>query len=652
MKKFFLILMLLTFTKVISAQIPKKDFLENKCSRYNSLKGTKELSIQKNPLLHNYDVKFYKLDIEVSNKSDYVKGNVTINAEVKNNTLTTFVVELYSGLSVDAVLINNITHQFTHNGNEIHIPLSSSIEPGTDFSAQIFYYGKTWEGMECDTARYWGNWVTYTHSECFHAKDWFPCKEVLEDKADSVYVYVTTDYGLKAGSNGILTGTTYFSNGKVRYEWKSKYPIAYYLISIAVSDYIEYNIYAEPEGLSRPLLIQNYVYDHPECLPYYKEDIDITADLIELFSDLYGMYPFMDEKYGHCMWPWGGAMENQTMTSTVNFNFYLIAHELGHQWFGDYVTCATWQDIWINEGFASYTEYLAYQYLYSQEAADERMKKAHEYAMTPPDGSIYIPLEDAEDEDRIFDWYLSYRKGMSIVHMIRFELQNDEIFFNTLKNFLTQYGDSVASGIDFKNVLEETSGKDFTDFFNQWYFGEGYPTYNISWLQQNDTLSFTSIQTTSSLVTPLFKMLMEYKIFHSNGDTTIQVYQTENTQTFKVYLPYQVDSIQVDPNNWVLNQTGGIKKYTAKENVLSQDICKIYPNPSQGKFTVEIQNNSHSKLSIQVINETGQLIYERLYKNTKANSLIEIDLPDIPKGIYILRVQAGKYEYTRKIIIN
>jgi len=652
MKKLSLIIILITLSKISTCQIPDNEFFENKCSHYHSFIGLKELSAIKNPLLNNYDVKFYKLDIEVNNKSDYIKGNVTINAEVQNTSLNTFVVELYSGLIVDNVLINNINHQFTHNGDEIHIPLSSSINPGTHFSAQIFYHGFTGEGMEYDTAKYWENLVTFTHSECFHAKDWFPCKEVLEDKADSVHVFVTTDYGLKVGSNGILTATTYFPNGKVRYEWKSKYPIAYYLISITVSNYIEYNIYAEPEGLTQPLLIQNYVYDHPECLPYYKENIDKTADLIELFSDLYGIYPFKDEKYGHCMWPWPGAMENQTMTSTINFDFYLIAHELGHQWFGDYVTCATWQDIWINEGFASYTEYLAYQYLYSQEAADERMRKAHEYAMTPPDGSLYIPIEDAEDEDRIFSWYLSYRKGMAVVHMIRFELQNDDIFFNTLKNFFAQYANSVATGLDFKNVLEETSGMDFTDFFDQWYFGEGYPIYNIEWFQQNDTLFLTSIQTTSSPFTPLYKMLMEYKIFHLNGDTIIQAYQTENTQNFNFYLPYQIDSIQVDPNNWVINQKEEIKKTTGIEDVLSQNIFKVYPNPTRGKFTLEVLNRSYTNLSIQIVNEANQLIYERSYKNIQPDSVLEIDLSTNPKGIYFLKVRFDKFIKIKKIIIN
>ena len=147
---------------------------------------------------------------------------------------------------------------------------------------------------------------------------------------------------------------------KLRYEWKSNYPIAYYLISFAVSEYQEYNIYAHPAGMGGDsLLIQNFIYDAPGCLDYYKAGIDETVGMVELFSDLYSLYPFHQEKYGHCLTAIGGGMEHQTMSTMGNFNFGLVAHELGHMWFGDNVTCATWSDIWINEGFATYTDYLA-----------------------------------------------------------------------------------------------------------------------------------------------------------------------------------------------------------------------------------------------------------------------------------------------------
>ena len=204
---------------------------------------------------------------------------------------------------------------------------------------------------------------------------------------------------------------------------------------------------------------------------------------------MFGTYPFISEKYGHCVAPLGGGMEHQTMTTLANFNFLLVAHELAHQWFGDYVTCGSWQDIWINEGFASYAEYIACQYLQSQTNADLWMADAQTYVKSETDGSVFVPEAFSTDEERIFDYRLSYKKGAAIIHMIRGELQNDSLFFSILRDYLDRYKNDVATGEDFKEVLEEKSGRDFTAFFNQWFYGEGYPSITVNWKHEQDTLS-------------------------------------------------------------------------------------------------------------------------------------------------------------------
>jgi len=178
-------------------------------------------------------------------------------------------------------------------------------------------------------------------------------------------MFLTCDDDCMAGSNGVLTNIVELPNNKKRFEWKSNYPINYYLLSYAVAEYQDYSIYAHPEG-SEPILIQNFVYDNSYYLSGNKEDIDHTIDLIEVFSDKFGFYPFVNEKYGHCLTTLGGGMEHKTITTLVSFGFGLVAHELGHMWFGDYVTCATWKDIWINEGFVSYTEYVAAENLFDK----------------------------------------------------------------------------------------------------------------------------------------------------------------------------------------------------------------------------------------------------------------------------------------------
>ncbi|MCK4345705.1 MAG: hypothetical protein KAX05_10510, partial [Bacteroidales bacterium] len=393
---------------------------------------------------------------------------------------------------------------------------------------------------------------------------------------------------------------------KTRYEWKSSYPIVYYLISVTVADYMDYSIYAKPEGYIDSILIQNYIYDDSSYLETNKDLINETKDLVELFSELYSLYPFEKEKYGHCVAPMGGGMEHQTMTTLNDFRFFLVAHELGHMWFGDNVTCATWQDIWINEGFASYTEYLAYQYLRDQETADLWMKNAHDRAKNEPEGSVYIPFEDANSVNRIFSGNLSYKKGAAIVHMIRFELDNDSVFFQVLQDFQNTFKDSVATGLDFKDVLEATSGKDFVDFFDQWYFGEGFPSFGIEWSQNGDTVLIRSSQTPSSLNNPLFKTSLEFKLNYSGGDTTVRVFQDKDIQSFSVYIPFQITGLIVDPDNWILHQISSID-HIADYQKFKENKFKIYPNPFSSDLNILFfEGSKHREISI--IDFSGKVV--------------------------------------------
>ena len=599
--------------------------------------------------MDNYDINFILLDISASDTTVYIEGNVTIQAAVQNNPLDTFVTGLSDDYTVDSVFFNDVIHSYTHTDNEILVPLSPAQDIGNTIEVQIYYHGQSsgtgfFTGISNEVDEDWDVPVTWTLSEPFSAIDWFPCKQVLEDKIDSVYIFITVDSTCKAGSNGLLTAVTSMPEGKHRYEWKSFYPIAYYLISMSVAKYSEYNIYAHPQGISDSILIQNYLYDDPAFMTQYKEGIDRTADFIELFSDLYGMYPFKDEKYGHCFTPLGGGMEHQTMTTLGGFSFVLVSHELGHQWFGDLVTCATWQDIWINEGFASYTEYLAWQNLDSQEMADQWMSWSHNFIMEQPGGSIFIPEEDAENVGRIFDNRLSYKKGAAIIHMIRYIFQNDPLFFQTLQTFLEQFKDSVATGEDFKGVVESVSGLDFTDYFNQWYYGEGYPVYDILWHHANDTLTLNITQSTSTVVTTFFNIPMEYKLYHHDGDTTIRIEQTENVQSFQAYLPYPLDSIQVDPDNWVLNGVGVIQSVTDPTDDLNSYFA-CYPNPFNDQIFVQLPD-IETNMQIRISDITGKIIYD-FFKNSN-NSVINTSL--LPEGIYFIKINTENNIYIKKLI--
>ena len=599
--------------------------------------------------LQDYDVKYYHLDLEADNTSTFIKGSTEIGAVSVVTSLNSFVVELIDDLTVDSVLNGSILLNFSHSSDLITVNMGSTVPAGDFFRVKIFYHGTVPEegffsGMTSGTDTDWGNSVTWTLSEPFNAKDWFPCKQDLMDKADSVMIDITVPDNLMAGSNGRLVNTVSVEGGKTRYEWRSYFPTDYYLISISVADYQDYSIYAHPAGLNDSILIQNFIYYQISYLEQNKELINETATLIELFSDLYSIYPFANEKYGHCVAPMGGAMEHQTMTTIDNFSFYLVAHELGHQWFGDNVTCATWQDIWINEGFASYTEYLAYQNLVSQAYADGWMDSAHEWAMGMPDGSVYIPLDEATSVNRIFSNALSYKKGAAIVHMIRFELDNDSLFFATLREFQQEFADSVATGDDFRGVLEDVSGDDFSWFFDQWYYGKGFPMFDIEWSREGDTVSIRSTITPSSTGTSFFKTSVEYKMNREGGDTTIRVFQDQNIQTFNIYVPHNVTSLEVDPDNWILNQVSSIS-YIPEYKEFEERNIRIFPNPFSTSLNVIFLGNSGHR-EISILDISGK----ELVKTVTEQSELAIDGSQLPPGLYFLRIREDDNSYVKKVV--
>jgi aminopeptidase N len=477
--------------------------------------------------------------------------------------------------------------------------------------------------------------VVWSLSEPFSAFEWFPCKQSLTDKADSCAVSITVPDTCKAGSNGLLELVTPLGNGQTRYDWKHRHPIDYYLISVSVAKYVEYNVYANPIGAPNPILIQNYIYDNPATLPNFQAEIDETVDFMELYYDLFGPYPFEDEKYGHCMAPISGGMEHQTMTTQGFFEKTLTSHELAHQWWGNNVTCASWSDIWINEGFASYSEYLMLQNLYPGEQGPF-MQQVHNSVMNQAGGSVWVL--DSLNESRIFSGRLTYDKGSAIIHTMRYKINNDQLFFEGLRAFQVAFKDSTATGIAFKNFMENFTGMDFTPFFNQWYFGEGYPTYSVKWNQSgNDAAIEISHITSMSQVTPTYTNDIDLRfIRQGQADTIIRFNINSNTEQFSIYnIGTLTGSIGIDPNNWIINKVGSITMdpnlNVGIESSLEIQNMLVYPNPSNGEFTV--QNIPFNARSFELFDQTGRFILAQ-----KATKEGVIRLSNLSDGTYIFSV--------------
>ncbi len=581
-----------------------------------------------------YDMKFIWLDLELSNQNAFIKGKVTMQAMATRN-LEHFFLELSDNLTVDSILLNGSKVVYLHEEDTLHVEAGKKIMTGELFETTTWYSGSGgkgsfFAGISNRTDGAWNAKVTYTLSEPYSAKEWFPVKQSLPDKIDSVHVFATVDDSLKVGSNGLLTATVPVDENKVRYEWKSNYPIAYYLISVAVANYQEYTIYAHPAGSDGDSLpVVNYIYNRPGILEKNKKDIDETVMLIEYFSRVFGTYPFMDEKYGHCLAPMGGGMEHQTMTTLSNFGFTLVAHELAHMWFGNNVTCENWQDIWVNEGFATYGEYLALAELVSEEEAANWLEDAHQYSFYAGKGSIHVPEDELDNESRIFNYSLSYKKGASILHMMR-HLAGEEAFFNTLKEFQVVFADSVATAEDFKYILEENAGKDFDQFFEQWYYGESYPVFNIAWKQDGDSLIVTSYQYTNSEKTPLFITPVDLQVsFREGGDTLFTFLQDKNTNQFVFPVTGKVELMRVDPDNWLLNKSTVVQ-------IESSALMDVYPNPGSTKLTLEFPDYTELE-QVVISNLQGKTFID----TTASGRYIELNIRHLLPGIYIVNVVTG-----------
>jgi aminopeptidase N len=600
----------------------------------------------------NIDVTYYGIHLKADNLSAKFEGYTEINLTTKASTQK-MILDLSDLITVDSVKFDGNNLSFTHENETLEIDLGIEIEASRNIRLLIYYGGKGradgWSGIFNETSESWGNRITYTLSEPFEARSWFPCKQVLTDKADSAGVFITTTKNLKVGGNGLLTVVD-VDEDHHRFEWRTKYPIAYYLIAFSIGEYVEYNTEVSfKDGDKMP--IQNLVYDHPDCLPYYQDQLDAMAQQVELFSELFGKYPYHEEKYGHMMAPFGGGMEHQTMSTMGLFTFELNAHELAHQWFGNQVTCGTWQDIWINEGFARYSEFIAIEYLKSPSEAKSKMKAWHENIFSRSNNeSVFIPEASSTDVSRIFDLSITYNKGAAILHMIRYIIDDDVLFFDVLKGFLQQYQNSTATGDDFRDYLNQNTDIDFTEFFNDWYYGDGAPKYRARWNQIEDSVYIEFNQEPLSDLVDYFELPVEIRLF-GEIEKTIRVAPAKHDTLISLHFDHELDYIAIDPDNWILNKeikpkrdrTIGTKVLNLGASIF--DIA-VYPNPVGN--TINLKGDIGKK-NFALFDLQGRIMEINPECNRK-QCLIEV--VDLSSGIYILKVDDGLRSEQIKVVVE
>lgn len=585
-----------------------------------------------------FDVKYHRIELQLDPAEHVVQGRVTTYFEA-TAPLEVVRFDLHASLGVDEVTYHGTAIAHVHEDDSLRIPLPEALAAG-ELDSVTVQYGGIPDGSG------FGSFVTATHgdvpvlwtlSEPYGAKDWWPCKQDLADKIDSLDLFVTHPVGTRAVGNGVLVAEVE-DNGRIIGHWRHRHPIAHYLIATAVTNYqvLERTIQL-PEAQVRMVS-----YAYPEDV--YFADLaasDVEGQMITL-SELFGTYPFADEQYGHAQFSWGGGMEHQTMSFLGMYNYNLTAHELAHQWFGNKVTCGSWEDIWLNEGFATYLTGLCMEFDGSPFWPIWK-RQTLGLVVSQPGGTVHCP--DTLDVARLFSSRLSYGKGALVLHQLRW-VMGDSAFFAAARNYLDDpalaFGSARTS--DWQQHCEAASGMDLTGYFADWFLGEGYPTFTLDWSQGEDgTVDALLLQSPSHPAVTFFPLPVPVRFSDGVQDTTVVLHHDHNGQTFHLQLPFVASSAELDPEQWLIS---GANVVTSVDGRTPRRF-EVYPNPASDRLWPVVAGPSPGAVHLRVLDAGGRVVLEQ-----GAIDLLQegADVSGLSPGAYQLQVRQGQRQWVARFV--
>jgi len=608
---------------------------------------------------HAFDVLKYTLNLDLVSclQAPYpnsFNANVKILFEIDSSLNQIVFDAVYNSLTVSAVQLNGVS--FTQAGDNLIIQLDRTYNPGEQAEVQIFYS----HADVSDGAFYCSGGFLFTDCEPEGARKWFPCYDKPSDKA-LTDIYAKVPVGTRLGSNGRLQDSIINGN-TITYHWVSRDPVATYLTVLTAR--INYNLdivnWINPN--TSEIVPIRFYYNPGEDPTYIKGKI---GAMTTFYSSEFGDHPF--EKNGFATlnneFAWGG-MENQTLTSLCPncWGESLIAHEYAHQWFGDMITCATWADIFLNEGFATWTEahwtenqngYDAYK---NELAWNAEYYKAYNpgWAISVPSWAVTTP-----DVNTLFNYAITYMKGSCVLHMLRYTL-GDSVFFPALKAYATDTVDFKYKSVtieDFKNKLESESGQDLDWFFDEWIYKPDHPVYrneygilpgdNGNWI-----VNFVANQEVQSFL-PYFQMPVELLVDFKDGtDTLVRVFNSFNGQQFAFEFDKEPTLLTFDPNNEILLKEGSTVLGLRKNKVESPDLSlKVSPNPVNDRAKIVFSLNKPSIATIDLFNNSGvklKTIEEKYYPAGDNTTLLNAS--ELKKGIYFVVLRTAGLCETLKIV--
>lgn len=592
-----------------------------------------------NPASSDWDLIYNRLEFFLDPHEQYIKGNVFFQFASLKDNLNTLVIDLDDSLNVTSIEAGNISCTFIHKEGFIYLTLPYTLQKRDTASFTISYKGSPiTTGIDAfvqDTQHDPDSTpVIYTLSEPYGAKEWWPCKESLSDKIDSIDIIVHSPAPYRTASNGILVSDSVIGEQRTCH-WKHRHPIVTYLVFISTTIYEIYSDWATLSDGSK-VEILNYVY--PSSLDTARQSTPITAEYLEYFSSRFMDYPFKDEKYGHAQFGWEGGMEHQTMSSVGSFEKDLIAHELAHQWFGDYITCGNWHELWLNEGFATFMEMLILE-TYDPQIFTSLKEYVIKYVTAYPGGSVYIT--DISDVDRLFNARLTYFKGSYVLQMLRVIL-GDDAFFAGINSYLRdpRVTDGFATTDILRENMEQAGDTTLTDYFDNWIYSDGHPIYDIRSTHAGSQLQIEISQKPSDSNGPFFKMKLPVTLYVGNKQETYWLTNTVQDQQFTLYAPIAPDSVKFNVNSQVL--CAFQENYTSLSDIRTQELSFTY-DASGHSLTVAIAEAEAADYVLY--DQQGRRVQTGKWE---ANDRV-ISTAQLAPGIYNLVITTSSKNYSVKI---
>ena len=493
--------------------------------------------------------------------------------------------------------------------------------------------------------------IFYTMSEARDAHRWMPCNDNPNDKAQcSVYVTVPNN-GIYVTSNGILTDSTSYGSYKI-FSYRSDKPIVPYLIAITASKFATWDeMIPRVWNPSDSIRLHYYAWqkdydDTSSAFANYNAHraFKNTKYMMANLERHYGPYPFI--QYGQVpAHPfYYGGMEHQSMT-TINRSWFHnndggIAHEMAHQWFGDKVTCATFKDLWLNEGFATFNEAI-YNESWGGDGwyRSTMLGKANAYFR----GGVHnVPIYDpGESPDLLFNGATVYNKAACVIHMLRRMVDNDTLFFNALRDYLDHFVYSTATTIQFRDYMGMRLNRNLDEFIDQWIFSALHPVYDIKWGQNLVTknIAIRVNQTQDELqAREHFTMPIRFFAYRSGGAVdTLRFTNDARTQLFQTTLAGNVDSLIFDSDRVIISEHQ--VNYDAALTAKSEATPASFSVSIDATTSEIICRMSEDAPTLEIYNVLGERVLT--HQLQLGEQFIRLNSSALSNGAYL--VKCGKY---------